>query len=217
MERKNFEITKSEDGWMVASTPAVDRDRDRVMPMGADLVDFGKNPVLIFGHNYSEPWSIIGRVAETVVGLDGIRFRPELRQAANDADPMNVVRLLWDEGLLRAASIGFNPLEWKENEFGGKDFTKWSLLEISLVPIPANQEALRMAAKAMSQAAELVISAGTVEAEAEGETEPEAGAAGNAALMVEEEPEAEVETEALLGAIGEFLSGALAHIEELRR
>lgn len=153
MLKKHFDLTKAEDGWMIASTPGVDRDRDRVLPFGADLTNFSKNPILIFGHNYEDPWSIIGRAAETMVGADGVRFRPELRQPANDADPMNIIRLLWEQDLLRAASIGFNPMEWKENEFGGRDFTRWELLEISLVPIPANADALRLAAKAVNDEA----------------------------------------------------------------
>jgi HK97 family phage prohead protease len=153
MLKKHFDLTKSEGGWMIASTSNVDRDKDRVLPFGADLTNFSKNPLLIFGHNYSDPWSIIGRAAETMVDADGVRFRPELREAANETDPMNIIRLLWEQDLLRAASIGFNPIEWKENEFGGKDFTRWELLEISLVPIPANADALRLAAKAVDDTA----------------------------------------------------------------
>lgn len=153
MLKKHFDLTKDADGWMIASTPGVDRDKDRVLPFGADLTNFAKNPIMMFGHNYEDPWSIIGRAADTMVGADGVRFRPELRQPANDADPMNIIRLLWEQDLLRAASIGFNPTEWKENEFGGRDFTRWELLEISLVPIPANADALRLAAKAVNDEA----------------------------------------------------------------
>lgn len=163
MLKKHFDLTKSEDGWMIASTPSVDRDKDRVLPFGADLTNFAKNPLLIFGHNYTDPWSIIGRAAETMVGADGVRFRPELRQAANETDPMNIIRLLWEQDLLRAASIGFNPIEWKENEFGGRDFTRWELLEISLVPIPANADALRLAAKAVDDNTESSVPVETSE------------------------------------------------------
>lgn len=148
MKRKTFEL-KQEDGWMIASTPAVDRDRDRVMPKGANITNFEKNPVLIFGHNYAEPWAVIGRAADVTIGHGDIRFRPELRQPANDNDPMTIVQALWDQGLLKAASIGFNPVQYEKNEHGGRDFTEWELLEISLVPVPANQEALRLAAKAI--------------------------------------------------------------------
>jgi HK97 family phage prohead protease len=148
---KALDITQESDGWIVASTPAVDRDRDRIMPMGGDLTNFNKNPVLIFGHNYHEPWAVIGRVAQTSIDSTGIRMLPELRQPANESDPMHIIRALWEQGLLRAGSIGFIPLESRDNEFGGKDFTKWELLELSLTPIPANQDAIRLAVKAFDE------------------------------------------------------------------
>ena len=179
---------------MIASTPSVDRDRDRVMPLGADLTNFTKNPVLIFGHNYTDPWSIIGRAAETMVGADGVRFRPELRQAANETDPMNIIRLLWEQDLLRAASIGFNPMEWKENEFGGRDFTRWELLEISLVPIPANADALRLAAKAVDDTAK----------------EPETALPGEsseaASETADDEPEITADELAIVQAIRDYMT-----------
>lgn len=142
--------TKQADGWIVASTPAVDRDRDRIMPMGIDLTDFQKNPVLIFGHNYAEPWAVIGKAGEIAVDMASLRIRPQLREPANESDPMHIIRALWEQDLLRAASIGFMPVEWRENELGGRDYIKTSLLEISLVPVPANQEAIRMAVKALT-------------------------------------------------------------------
>lgn len=141
--------TQTTDGWIVASTPAVDRQNDRVMPLGIDLTNYQKNPVVVFGHNYSAPWAIIGRAVDMAVDMSGLRMKPELRAPANDSDPMNVIKALWDAGLLRAASIGFMPIEAKQNEFGGLDFTKTQLLEVSLVGIPANQEALRLAIKAL--------------------------------------------------------------------
>lgn len=151
---KTLDVTQSSDGWIIASTPAPDRDRDRVMPLGGDLSNYLKNPVVMFGHNYWEPWALIGRAAEMQTDASGIRFRPELREPANESDPMHVIRALWDQNLLRAASIGFMPIESRENELGGRDFLKWELLEISLVPVPANQEAIRMAVKALTTPAQ---------------------------------------------------------------
>ncbi len=149
MLHKTFEIKAAEDGRMIASTPDVDRDKDRVMPNGAKLENFIKNPVLMYGHNYRDPWALIGKVGDLQIDSSGLNFVPELREAANDSDPMTVIRALWDQKLLRAASIGFNPTKWMENEVGGRDFVEWELLEISIVPIPANQNALRLAAKAI--------------------------------------------------------------------
>ena len=145
MLHKTFEIKAAEDGRMTASTPDVDRDKDRVLPSGAKLENFIKNPVLMYGHNYRDPWALIGKAGDIQIDSSGLNFVPELREAANDADPMTIIRALWDQKLLRACSIGFNPTKWMENEVGGRDFVEWELLEISIVPIPANQNALRLA------------------------------------------------------------------------
>jgi hypothetical protein len=164
MIRKQFGATK-EGEWLVVNTGAVDRDRDRVLPSGVELDNYLANPVLMWGHNYRDPWALIGRAAEIQLSGEDIRIRPELREPASEGDPMHIIRALWEGGLLRAASIGFNPVEWQENEQGGRDYTRWELLENSLVPIPANQEALRLAVKGLAGVPE----------DATGTSEPEFG------------------------------------------
>ena len=146
---KTLEVRK-EGEWIIASNASVDRDKDRVMPMGIDISNFQRNPVLIFGHNYHEPWAVIGRAAEIRLSPESLDIRPELRKPANDSDPMTIISSLWDAGLLRAASIGFIPKKGKPNSFGGTDFEEVELLEISLVPLPANQDALRLAVKGLN-------------------------------------------------------------------
>jgi len=146
---KTLEVRK-EGEWIIASNASVDRDKDRVMPMGIDISNFQRNPILIFGHNYHEPWAVIGRAAEIRLSPESLDIRPELRKPANDSDPMTIISSLWDAGLLRAASIGFIPKKGKPNSFGGTDFEEVELLEISLVPLPANQDALRLAVKGLN-------------------------------------------------------------------
>ena len=136
-------------GRIVISTAGCDRDSDRVMSRGAVLENYLKNPVVMWGHSYGAPADVIGRTVNLDVQDGGIAADFELRPAANDQDPQNIVRLLWDGGWVRTASIGFRPIEMQPNEFGGNDITAWELLEWSLVPIPANQDALRLAAKAL--------------------------------------------------------------------
>jgi hypothetical protein len=133
----------------VANTPVVDRDRDRVFPLGLVLSNFQTNPVLMWGHNYHDPWSLIGRGADMQITPEAFRLKPEWREPASDTDPMHIIRSLIDGGMARALSIGFLPLEWQENEYGGRDYTSAEILEVSLVPIPANQEALRAAIKSL--------------------------------------------------------------------
>lgn len=136
-------------GRILITTNACDRDRDRVMPHGVQLDNYLKNPVVMWGHSYDKPSDIIGRTVNLEVTDGGIVAEFELRPAANDQDPQNVVQLLWDGGWIRTASIGFRPLVAEPNEFGGNDFKEWELLEYSLTPIPANAAALRLAAKAL--------------------------------------------------------------------
>ncbi len=143
-------VSKSDTGGrIVISTAGCDRDRDRVMPRGAVLDNYQKNPVVMWGHSYYQPSDVIGRTVNLETTDGGIMADFELRPAANDQDPQNIVRLLWEGGWVRTASIGFRPIEMQPNEFGGNDITVWELLEWSLVPIPANADALRLAAKAL--------------------------------------------------------------------
>lgn len=136
-------------GRILITTGSADRDRDRVSPTGAILDNYLKNPVVMWGHSYSNPADVIGRATNLEVSETGIVADFELRPAANDFDPQNVVRLLWDGGWVRTASIGFQPVDAQPNDLGGLDYKTWELLEFSLVPIPANQDALRLAAKGL--------------------------------------------------------------------
>lgn len=158
---KTFEFKtlehRKDGGRIVISTPSVDRDRDRVIPSGAQIDNYMRNPVVQYGHNYSEPWATIGRTTSLQVSPEGITAEFELRPAANESDPQNIVRLLWEGGWIRTASVGFIPSSARPNAEGGLDFNEWQLLEWSLVPIPANQDAMRLAMKAMDNKPEGVI------------------------------------------------------------
>lgn len=226
MERKHLDIKRDGD-WIVASTPEVDRDRDRVMPMGLDLSNYRKNPVLFYGHSYAEPWNLIGKAAEIEQDAAGLRIRAELREPASETDPMHIVKALWESGLLRAASIGFQPLEAQPNEKGGRDIQRAELLEISLVPIPANQSALRLAAKAMD-GAEPVLTLGTgdeppADESKEAEPEPEAKqevaaeAPAEAAPATDDNTAAEEEARAelrLAAILAEFVSSIRPYLSQ---
>ncbi len=124
---------------MVVSTPGRDSEGDRVLLDGADLTRFRRNPVLLWGHDaYALP---IGTVTQlTLEPARGLRAR--WRWLVGDAFA-DRVKNAWDQGIIRAASIGFMPLESTLNQWDGYDHQRWELMEISLVPIPANAEATR--------------------------------------------------------------------------
>lgn len=144
--------TRKDGGRILISTPSFDRDQDRVLPLGAQVEDYLANPIVQWGHNYYDPWATIGRTTKLEVTDQGLVAEFELRPAANDLDPQNIVLLLWEGGWVKTASIGFKPKAATPNERGGLDFTSWGLLEWSIVPIPANQDALRLAETAYPKA-----------------------------------------------------------------
>jgi hypothetical protein len=144
-------VERRKDGGRIRiNTAGLDRDRDRVLPAGARLENYQKNPVMQWGHNYRDPWATIGKANALTITPDAIDADFTLRPAANDQDPQNIIRLLWEGEWVRTSSIGFIPKTGKPNAEGGTDFTEWELLEFSLVPIPANQDALRLAIKGLS-------------------------------------------------------------------
>jgi hypothetical protein len=120
------------------STAAIDRERDRIMPDGCESDDFMRTggPVL-YGHDHRElpvaKTTALRRVAT------GIRATFQWLQGDDRASR---VKNAFDQGLL-CASIGFMPLERTPNECGGMDYPRWTLLEWSFVPVPANPWAVR--------------------------------------------------------------------------
>lgn len=131
----------------VASDESVDRYGDIVRQDGWDLAAFKRNPVALFGHAHD---NIVGKYSR--VWLEGKKLLSELMLAeAGTGAIVDYVRALVRQGMLKAVSVSFLPLEWeyrrdeKNDNIVGYEFTKQELLEISLVSVPANAEALAMA------------------------------------------------------------------------
>lgn len=130
----------------VISTGAVDRDGDTIDPSGWVLDQYTKNPVVLFGHDSSEP-PIATAIATWVEG-GKLKSRAKFPTAEEHAFG-NMIYRLYAGGYMKATSVGFAPKEYKINEerpgsmWGPcMDFLKQELLEYSAVSIPANPEAL---------------------------------------------------------------------------
>ncbi len=124
----------------VISSSTQDRDGDILMPSGALLDDYRKNPIVLWAHDYRGlPLGKCPRI-EVV----GTQLQADVAFASTEFAQQ--VRGLIDEGILRGASVGFQPLEWEYLSDGmGKRFTKWTLLEWSICALPSNPEALAVA------------------------------------------------------------------------
>lgn len=153
------------------STGAVDREKDVINQAGWDLKAYKKSPVVLFAHDYKQP--PIGRTTH-LRHVDGA-LKATVEFAPKEANPMaETVYQLVKGGFLSSASVGFRPHKHAFNaERGGVDFEAQELLEWSIVPVPANPEALMDAKGAGIDTAPLVAWAkGILDAEPAGDKAP---------------------------------------------
>lgn len=137
----------------VVSSDSVDRDGDIVYQAGIDWSHFQKNPVILWAHNSRElPIAKGGNVRR-----EGDRTLMDMTFAPAEANPKapQVLELI-KGGFLNTVSIGFIPTEysWVEDKSTGRyglDIKKSEAIEVSVVPVPSNRDALASArAKGLS-------------------------------------------------------------------
>lgn len=146
----------------LASDASIDRMGDTIAVDGWDLTEFQKNPVILYVHNNE---SIPLGQGEVWTDDEGLHV---LVDFDDDPDADKILKKV-DRRTLRAVSVGFLPKpggssyrnpDDKINDPGGIDFTSVELLEISIVPVPANAHALAEArTKAMATKSEGVDTA----------------------------------------------------------
>lgn len=119
---------------VVGSSGAIDRHGESLNPMGWKLENYTKNPVILFGHDYkSLP---IGKAVKVWIEDGKLMFTIKFA----DTPMGNEVFQLFEDEMLNAFSVGFIPLKWDET--GEFTFAEMELLELSVVTVPANPEAL---------------------------------------------------------------------------
>lgn len=149
---KNADGISEEDGFGLdfkISDKSVDRHNDTVDPSGWQLDNFLSNPVVLWNHNSDDV--PVGKATNT--RLNGDALFSEVIFPSKDLFAFgNTIGRMVRNGFLNAASVGFRPLEAEIAEdrmedhrgfFAPVDFTKQELLEWSVVPIPANPNALQ--------------------------------------------------------------------------
>lgn len=124
----------------VLSDGSMDRHGTRINPAGWDLSSFKKNPIALFAHRNEFP---IGRWED--IRVEGGKLLGRLALAAKGtSDRIDELISLVEQGILRAVSVGFEPLEMGKP--GGKfEIERQSLLETSLVSVGSNKNALAIA------------------------------------------------------------------------
>jgi HK97 family phage major capsid protein len=136
----------------VMSDASVDRMGDVIESAGWDLTTFKSHPVALFNHGKQDPLPI-GTWSD--VRVENGQLRGKLNFAAPGTSPrIDEMRSLLEQGILRAASVGFEPVEYEPRikgagatagASGGRRYMRQRLVECSLVTIPANANALQIA------------------------------------------------------------------------
>ena len=149
----------------VMSTSTPDADGEVIISTGIDTSEYQRNPILLWQHDRSQP--CIGKCTETLVDNRGLmgKFKLATTEFAQE------VWMLVKDKFLSTVSIGFIPIEtYRRGENGfnaacqkyGIDpmnrmidiiTPRCLLLETSLVNLPANRDALIIAAKERNMSA----------------------------------------------------------------
>lgn len=138
------------------SAETVDRESEVLLAAGAELSNYRRNPVLLWAHDAGLP--PIGRAvsveAEPGVGLWATNEFATTPFAGEILE-------LYRGGFLRAFSVGFRPLEISGQPVKpgqtGPTIVRWELIEQSAVAVPANPDALVVAAGDGNRAADWLL------------------------------------------------------------
>lgn len=133
----------------IASTDGVKRDGNIVMNSGWHFDNFARNPAFIWCHDY-RALPIGKHVKWEVSGTgDASVLRVWSQFCSADLNPFaDKVRRMYDEGFLRAVSIGWSPIKWEwiqsedDGDIEGVRFVESDLLEVSAVPVPSDPDAI---------------------------------------------------------------------------
>ena len=151
--RREVEIGGVVKQMFVASTDIVDRCDDIVDQATWKLDNYNNNPVVLVDHEY-EAGCVVGRGAVTVV--DGVGLVLDVVKWSRKPEAVNVMNDV-EDGILSAVSVGFAPGRMvmrrdlpdgdpRKSDGYGCVYYDCELLEVSIVAVPANPQALAVRA-----------------------------------------------------------------------
>ena len=151
----NEEVLEQGEGFVsgIISDISIDSDGDVVLPKAFDFKRFQKNPVVLFNHSLAEP---IGFVDDLSVSSQQVNAKVKFGKTP---EAQKVYQLAKD-GVLRTFSVGFITLEEVRTKFPerfndmnalsiDRIVTQALLVELSIVTIPANMNAVMSEIKAL--------------------------------------------------------------------
>ena len=133
------------------TTDSVDRDGEVVVPGGMNSRDYERNPVLLYEHDVQKPIGKMLSMKRNERSIDAeFALAPRPDNHVGEWFPDTVASLM-DFGALNTMSIGFLGMEARPaskadtEKYGNgvkRVYGKWKLLEVSVVSVPANQDAI---------------------------------------------------------------------------
>lgn len=118
----------------------VDRGNDLIPPEAFSLDEFKALPIIFFNHDRDQP---IGKALSVQAKEDGLYIKAKL--SSSDHPEVKRIRSLVKEGILKAFSVGFDPIKIDQEEVEGKQVNvikEANLLEVSVVSLPMAQHSL---------------------------------------------------------------------------
>jgi len=132
----------------IVSTASQDRDGDIILPSAfkKSLAGYLKNPVILSCHQHKlddgrSP--VVGTCVDARIDKNALHVTIEFE---TETDLGREYWTLYANKRMRAFSVGFVPVKWKD-EGRSRIYTEVELLEISCVPVPSNRDALSKSAK----------------------------------------------------------------------
>lgn len=130
-------------GRFTVTKDIVDRDSERVIPSGANLDSFKKNPIMFYNHMRWDggigTWDNI-EVTDTEIAMDGY--------ISDSTDYAKGLLGLVQDGVIRTASMGFRPKKWSDDSKDkldgqlGVTILEYEVIEVSITDVPANPDAV---------------------------------------------------------------------------
>jgi len=137
---------------IIASTSDLDRDHERILPsaFAKNIDSFKSNPVILAAHKHrldSGSSPVIGSGIPESIQIGSKELGLTIRFAETKLG--NEYWQLYKDKHMKAFSVGFIPMEWKDDrdpKYGDiRIHTLSELLEISAVPVGCNRQALTRA------------------------------------------------------------------------
>ena len=129
------------DGTFVLNEESPDRVGDVIAVKGWELENFRRNNIALWMHDHEKPigtWENVRVKGKQLIG--------DLRLGSTNLAKM--AKSLIDEGILKAVSVGFQPLDYEpmdeKDPYGAWHIKSAELYEISVVSVPALASALRI-------------------------------------------------------------------------